>query len=85
MIEEELYEGRLVSEEEHQIAQKRIPYANVGLAYECIAPEVKEHEVKHRVKDTNTPPSPTPIRQSTIQPGGRVWCFIIVLWECLYL
>ena len=45
-IEEELYEGRQVSEEEHQLAQKRIPYANVGLAYECIAPEVKEHEVQ---------------------------------------
>ena len=37
-IEEELYEGRQVSEEEHQLAQKRIPYADVGLAYECIAP-----------------------------------------------
>ena len=34
-IEEELYEGRQVSEEEHQLAQKRIPYADVGLAYEC--------------------------------------------------
>ena len=45
-IEEELYEGRQVSEEEHQLAQKRIPYADVGLAYECIAPEVKEHEVQ---------------------------------------
>ena len=73
-IEEELYEGRQVSEEEHQLAQKRIPYADVGLAYECIAPEVKEHEVQVYASEQLYKPSiPISRRNSLTSSNWSGW------------
>jgi len=66
-IEEELYEGRQVSEEEHQLAQKRIPYADVGGGPECIAPENRGAEGE------GAPPPPEDPHFIHSQPRSLRW------------